>query len=173
MRSMQPMDAHELAALGCPWCGRVRQGGVLGFKVVRDKVVLGAIVLAPDRGELGVCPSGTAVVRSLWVRPEEVGEHVGTQLVERAAAHLRAGHARCLVSAGTRGTADCARPPASWLEHVGFVEHVAGVQWRLDLRRTLPLVRQVSDALDAAVRAFRPARPAPAGRNAAMPASRS
>lgn len=172
MRSMQPMDAADLATLSCPWCGRVRSGGTAGFKVVRDKVVLGAIVLAPHAGEVGLCPAGSVVVKALWVRPEEVGEHVGTQLVERAAAHLRAGHARCLVSAGSRGPGDCAHPPGSWLEHVGFVEHVAGVQWRLDLRRTLPLVRQVTDAVGAAVRVLRPGRPAAAGRNTTMPASR-
>lgn len=164
MRTLQPLEAHELGTLACPWCGRVATRASLGFKVTRGSDVLGAITVAPPEGEVGLCPQASLLITSLWVREGDQLEHIGTQLVQRAAAHALGRSVRCLVVGGSHGVPSCTRPPAGWLEHVGFVEHVAGVQWRLDLRRTAPItgwLRQVSDAV---AQHLSPGRPAPANR---------
>lgn len=165
MRSVVPLTPHELRGLTCPWCGRTPGAATAGFKVLRDRTVLGAIAVAPSHGQAGLCPSSAAVVEQLWVRREDVGELIGTQLVQRAAGQAVAQGARCLVARGTRGVPDCRHLPGGWLDRVGFVEHVAGVQWRLEFRRTATILDAVRGVTDAAARLARGGRPAPANRS--------
>lgn len=164
MRSLAPLDTRDLGGLACPWCGRAPERGSRGFKAVRDGRILGVIVLAPSLGERDLCPPGASVIEQLWVDPAEVGEHVGTQLVHRACALLAAERARCLVAYGTYGRPDCAHLPAAFLAATGFREHVGGVQWRIELRRTLPVLPAVADAGRAVLRWVRGERPLPAHR---------
>lgn len=161
MRSVQPVEPADLRRLACPWCGAVAASATLGFMVVRDGQVIGFFALAPTDA-LGVLPRGAMAVEQLWVCPDDVGELVGTQLVQRAAGVLYARGVRCIVARGTRGRPDCRHLPGGWLERVGFVEHVRGAQWRLDLRRTLPVPDAVRSAWAWVGRQTRPARPEPA-----------
>ncbi len=173
MRSVQPVAPGDLRSVACPDCGRTPRVATHGFAVLRDREVIGFLALAATDA-LGVLPRGSVAVEQLWVRPDDRGELVGTQLVQRAAALAHSTGARHVVAWGTRGAApDCQHLPGGWLDRVGFVEQVRGVQWRLDLRRTIT----VPDALRAAwslvgkvVRTVRPMPPAPATRT---PASRS
>nr|NLI49422.1 GNAT family N-acetyltransferase [Propionibacterium sp.] len=164
MRSLVPLHRADLATLACPWCGAVPTRGDRGFAVVREGRAIGALVLAPGDRDRDLCPPGASVIERLWVAPADLGEHVGTQLVQRACALLVAERARCLVAYGTRGRPDCGHLPAAFLDAVGFSEHVDGVQWRIDLRRTLPLA-PLRDAAGAALRLVRgTGRPLPASR---------
>lgn len=159
MRSVQQVDASEVRVVACPYCGRTPRRASGGFKVVRDKKLIGLIGYAPARDELGHAPSGSAVITVLWVNPNDVGEHVGTQLVQRVAWQLRASGVKCLIASGTRGVPTCERLPADWLESVGFNEHVSGVQWRMDLRNTLPVwswLRDLAYAAQGQLRGWRP-----------------
>lgn len=165
MRSIIPLGPREVAALACPWCGTAPDRGERGYLVAREGRPLGAIVLAPSDRDRDLCPPGASVIERLWVAPSDVGEHVGTQLVQRACAVLVAERARCLVAYGTRGRPDCGHLPAGFLDAAGFREHVDGVQWRIELRRTLAVPPLVRDAAGAAVRLVRGSgRPLPAGR---------
>jgi len=165
MRSLVPLGRRELASLPCPWCGAVPERGERGFAVVREGRPIGAVVLAPSDRDRDLCPPGASVVERLWVAPPDVGEHVGAQLVQRACALLVAERARCLVAYGTRGRPDCAHLPAGFLDAVGFREHVDGVQWRIELRSTLPFASLVRDAAGSALRLVRGSgRPLPASR---------
>lgn len=163
MRSIRQAEPGDLRTRACPVCGAVPRWATLGFTVARDGEVVGFLALAPSDA-LGVLPRGSMVVEQLWVRPEDVGEQVGTQLVQRAAAVLHARRVRCLVATGTRGVADCRHLPGAWLERVGFVEQVRGAQWRLDLRRAVPVPDAVRAAWAGVGRLVRPVRPAPASR---------
>lgn len=166
MRSVQPADPRDLHGLSCPACGSTPIAATLGFKVMRDESVLGFVAVAPS-DDLGLLPRGSASITQLWVRPDDVGELIGTQLVHRAAATLHARGVRVLVARGTRGTSDCRHLPGDWLERLGFVEYVRGAQWRLDLRRTIVASDAVRAAWAAVGRWVRPGRapgPATAGR---------
>lgn len=165
MRSLLPLGPGELKTLACPWCGRTPERGDRGFKAVRDGRTIGVLVLAQADRERDLCPPGASVIERLWVAPDDVGEHIGTQLVQRACALLVAERGRCLVAYGTAHRPDCGHLPASWLAEVGFVEHVGGVQWRIELSRTLPLASTISDAAARAWHVVRPGhRPQPANR---------
>ena len=164
MRSLVALDSHDLRALACPWCGRTPQGASGGFKAVRDGRVVGVVAFAPGSELGGMYPAQSVVVLQLWVRREDLGELIGTQLVQQLAARAVARKVRSVVAHGTRGVPDCRHLPADWLEARGFVECVTGTQWRLDLRRTIRVPEAVRGMVDAAVRAVRPERPAPAGR---------
>lgn len=164
MRSVVPLSPADLTSLVCPWCGRTPGAATAGFKVVRDRTVLGLVAVAPSHGQAGVCPHGAVVIEQLWVRREDVEELIGTQLVQRVAGQAVARGARCLVARGTRGAPDCRHLPGDWLDRVGFVEHVAGVQWRLDFRRTASVLDAVRGVTDAAARLVRGERPATASR---------
>ena len=88
MRSIVALGPAEARALVCPWCGRTPERGDRAFKVVRDGVTIGALVLASAVTERDLCPPGASVIERLWVAPADVGENVGTQLVQRACAVL-------------------------------------------------------------------------------------
>ena len=165
MRTLAPLTPAEITGLVCPWCGRAPERGERGFKAVRNGRTIGAVVLAAALRDRDLCPPGTYVIERLWVHPDDVGEHVGTQLVQRACSLLVADRGRILVAYGTDGVPDCAHLPASWLASAGFAEHVDGVQWRIDLRRTLPLAGLARDAAAMASRLVRPrSHPEPAAR---------
>lgn len=166
MRSIVALGPGDSRALVCPWCGRTPERGDRAFATVRDGRTIGALVLASAVPERDLCPPGASVIERLWVAPEDVGENVGTQLVQRACAVLVGERARYLLAYGTPGRPDCGHLPASWLAEVGFAEHVDGVQWRIELTRTLPLASLVRDAAAQASRVLRPSRqrPQPAGR---------
>lgn len=164
MRSLIPLETRELRELSCPWCGRTPERGVAGFKVVRDGWTLGAIVLARVEPERDLCPPSALVIERLWVIPDDVRERVGSQLVERACAHVVAQRGRCLIAYGARGRPDCGHLPVAWLERVGFAEHVGGAQWRIELKRTLPVLEAITKVTSDAFRALRPGRPQPANR---------
>lgn len=166
MRSLVPLDSHDLATLACPWCGRTPQGATFGLKAVRDGQVVGLLAGAAASELGGFYSHGSVVVTQLWVRREDLGELIGTQLIHRLAARAVARKVRSVVAHGTRGVPDCRHLPAEWLEGRGFVECVAGTQWRLDLRRTIRVPEVVRGVMDAAARVVRPERPAPAGRAA-------
>lgn len=171
MRSVQPADVAELRTVACPVCGWTSRGSTLGFKVVRDRTVIGFVAVSASDAASNL-PQGSASIDQLWVHPDDVGELVGTQLVQRVAGHLNARGVRLLVARGTRGASDCRHLPGAWLERMGFVEHVRGVQWRLDLRRTVPVVDAARAAWATLVRLARPERPSPAtGRTARGAAS--
>lgn len=164
MRSLAVLAAHETRELVCPWCGRRPDRGSEAVVALRDGRVIGALVLAPADRDRDLCPPDSFVIERLWVNPDDVGENIATQLVQRACADLLLRRARCLVAYGTRGRPTCSRPPADWLLHAGFAEYVGGVQWRLELRRTLPIFPALKDAAALAVRLLRPERPQPANR---------
>ena len=131
MRSVQQVDASEVRVVACPYCGRTPRRASGGFKVVRDKKLIGLIGYAPARDELGHAPSGSAVITVLWVNPNDVGEHVGTQLVQRVAWQLRASGVKCLIASGTRGVPTCERLPADWLGEVTAPPVAAALPRRL------------------------------------------
>ncbi len=165
MRSLVTVGPHDLAGLVCPWCGAVPERGDRGFLIAREGRPIGAVVLAAADRDRDLCPPGASVIERLWVAPTDVGEHVGTQLIQRACALLVGERARCLVAYGTRGRPDCAHLPAGFLDAVGFREHVGGVQWRIELRRTVAVPPLIRDAAGAAVRLVRGSgRPLPANR---------
>lgn len=165
MRTVLPLSAAEASRLACPWCGQARDRGVQGFKTVREGRTIGALVLAPAHPDRDLCPPGSTVIEALWVAPDDLGEHVGTQLVQRACGLLTTQRSRHLIAYGASGRPDCSHLPSNWLAHVGFVEHVDGVQWRIDLRRTLPVLSLLRDAAALPSRILRPrGEPQAAGR---------
>lgn len=159
MRSLVPLDSHDLRELACPWCGRTPQRATFGLKAVRGSAVVGLVAAAPASELGGFYPPGSVVVVQMWVRPEDLGELIGTQLVQRLAATVAPRRGRCLVAGGTRGASDCRHLPAAWLEGLGFVESVRGVQWRLDLRGAIRAPEALKGLADAVGRLARPARP--------------
>ena len=112
----------------------------------------------------GFYPVSSVVITQLWVRPDDVGELVGSQLVQRLAAVVLPGRVRYVVAGGTHGASDCRHLPSGFLDALGFVESVPGVQWRLDLRRTSWVMRAARQ-LAAWVERLPGRRPAPAGRS--------
>ncbi|HQD60447.1 MAG TPA: hypothetical protein PLS37_04410 [Propioniciclava tarda] len=165
MRTLVTLAPSDVAALACPWCGRCPDAAQRGLAVVRDGRTVGVLVLGAADAERDLCPPGASVIERLWVNPDDVGEHIGTQLVQRACALLVAEGGRCLIAYGTPGRPDCAHLPAGWLERVGFKEHVGGVQWRIELRRTVPVAELLADAVARLGQLVRPGqRPQPAGR---------
>lgn len=169
MRSLVPLDSRDLSVLACPWCGRTPRGATFGLKAMRDGQVVGALAAAAASDLGGFYPPGSVVVVQWWVRREDLGELIGTQLGQRLAAQAHARRVRSIVAHGTRGVPDCRHLPADFLESRGFVECAAGAQWRFDLRRTLRIPEAVKCLVDAAVRVVRPERPAPAGRQRVEP----
>lgn len=164
MRSLVALESRDLATLTCPWCGRTPARASFGLKAVRDGRVVGLLAGAQASELGGFYPNGSIVITQLWVRREDLGELIGTQLVQRLAARPPGSKARSIIAHGIRGTPDCRHLPAEWLESRGFVECAAGAQWRLDLRRTLRLPETLRGLVDAGVRLVRPERPAPASR---------
>lgn len=173
MRSLQPLDGHDLRVLACPACGRTPSQASFGFKAVREGLVVGVLAAAPASELGGFYPRDAVVITQAWVRSDDVRELIGTQLVQRTAAVLAGRRVRCLVAGGTRGVPDCAHLPADFLERLGFVEFVPGSQWRLDLRSTVKVPDAVAALAAGLAGLVRPGRPAPAGRTAsAGPAHR-
>lgn len=164
MRSLMALDSVDLRAQACPWCGRVPQRATFGWKAVRDGEVVGLLALTPASELGGPYPPGSVVVVQAWVRRQDVRELIGSQLVHRAAAAGTTRRVRSIVAPGTNGVPDCRHLPGAFLDKVGFVESIAGRQWRLDLRRTLPVGAGLRSVLDAVGRLVRPLRPSPAGR---------
>ena len=115
MRSLVELDSHDLRELACPWCGRTPRGASGGFKAVREGRVVGALAFAAGADLGGMYPANSIVVLQLWVRREDLGELIGTQLVQRLAAAAPQ-RTRCVIAAGTHRAGDCRRLPAAWLE---------------------------------------------------------
>ncbi|MFP5415593.1 MAG: hypothetical protein ACLGHZ_01740 [Actinomycetes bacterium] len=159
MRSLVPLDSSDLQDLACPWCGRTPQRATLGFKAVRGAHVVGLLAAAPASELGGFHPNGSVVVVQAWVRQEDLGELIGSQLVHRLAAVLDDRHVRCIVAPGTYGVPDCRHLPGAFLDRLGFVEFVAGSQWRLDLHRTVRVPEAVRTAGELFGRLVRPGRP--------------
>jgi GNAT superfamily N-acetyltransferase len=171
MRSLQSLGPREATSVVCPWCGRTPTRGERGVQAVREGRTLGVLILAAGDPERDLCPPGASVIERLWVAPEDVGEHVGTQLLQRACAQLVSEGARWLVANGTTGRPDCGRLPAGWLAKAGFVEHVRGSQWRIELRRTVVWADVLGDAAASVTRIIQPEpRARPVGR-AHLPAT--
>lgn len=164
MRALEPLDTHDLRTLACPTCGRTPVGATLGFKALRDGVVIGVLAASPASELGGFFPQGSVVITQMWVRDADVREMVGSQLVHRTAAVLGARKVRTIVASGTRGRPDCRHLPAGFLEKLSFVEFVPGIQWKLDLRRTVRVPELVRVAADEVARVVRPRRPMPASR---------
>ncbi len=165
MRQLLGLDGHDLTGLPCPWCGRTPQPATSGLKAVRDGAVVGMVGWAAAGSLGGLYPTGSVVVTQLWVRREDLGELIGSQLVQRAAGVVSGRRGvRCLVAPGTLGVPDCHHLPADWLEARGFAESVRGSQWRLDLGGAIRLPDALRWTAEAAVRLVRPERPAPANR---------
>ena len=166
MRTLIPLESRDLIELRCPWCGRTPPRGTAGYKAVRGGKTIGTAVIAPPVQGSDLCPPGSVVLTQLWVHPDDVFEHVGSQLVQRLCAHLVARDMRFLVAYGATGPVDCAHLAAGWLERAGFVEHAGGTQWRIDLRRTVPGLGLVRGAANGIIRTLGlgPDTPAPAGR---------
>jgi len=165
MRTVQSLSPRDLAAVACPWCGATPPRGERGLRALRDGHTLGVLVYGRADAERDLCAPGAWVVEQLWVDPREVGERIGTQLIQRACAELTGERARCLIAYGASGRPDCTHPPAGFLASAGFAEHVGGVQWRLDLRRTVPVWTRLRDAGAFGVRWWRTRPQAqPAGR---------
>ncbi|WP_342372639.1 hypothetical protein PCC79_00125 [Propioniciclava soli] len=162
MRSLVRLDSVDLRALACPWCGRTPRGALFGWKAVRDGAVVGAVACAPASQVGDVHPPGSVVIVQMWVRQPDLGELIGTQLIQRLAAAEGARRVRRIIAPGTLGTPDCAHLPGVWLEGRGFVECVRGKQWKLDLRSTVRVQDAVRGVVDAFVRATRAERPASA-----------
>lgn len=164
MRSIVALDAAELSRMRCPYCGRSADPGAAGFRAVKDGRTLGVLTFAQADRDLG--PAGSFVVDQLWVAEGETGERVATHLLQKVCARLTGERARFLIAFGTSARSDCHRLPAGWLQAVGFRDHVAGAQWRLELRQTLPLASALRGVAGAALRVVRPGpgTPQPAGR---------
>lgn len=164
MRLLNALDSTDFATLTCPWCGRAAPRSSFGFKVVRDGAVVGLAACSPADQLGGLYPMSSVVITQLWVRSDDVSELVGSQLVHRVAAAVGSRRVRYVVSGGTHGVPDCRHLPAGFLEALGFIESVPGVQWRLDLRRTAKVARAVRSASALVGRLLEGRRPAPAGR---------
>lgn len=165
MRSLVALDSTDLATLACPSCGRRAPRSEFGVKVVRDGVEIGAVTCSSSDRLGGLYPVSSVVITQLWVRPDDVGELVGSQLVQRVAALVAERRVRYLVAGGTHGVPDCRHLPSGFLTALGFTETVPGVQWRLDLRRTARVSRAVRSASAWVEQLLEGRRPAPAGRN--------
>lgn len=165
MRKVIGLNSVDLTELACPWCGRTPGVSTFGLKIMRDREVLGLVGAAHADALGGFYPRASVVVTQLWVRPDDLGELIGTQLIHGLAARLvQTPRARCIVAHGTHRAGTCTEPPAAWLEHMGFVEAAARGQWRLDLRRMIRVPDVVRGALHATVRVLHPQRPAAANR---------
>ena len=165
MRSLVALDSHDFATVVCPWCGRGAPRSSFGFKVLRDDEVVGLLACSASDELGGFYPQSSVVITQLWVSPEHVGELVGSQLVQKVAAVVAPERVRYLVSGGTHGVPDCRHLPAGFLDAVGFVESVPGVQWRLDLWRTTWVARAARQVMGWVERLWPGRRPAPAGRS--------
>ena len=164
MRSLMSLDSQDLTSLGCTWCGRTPPPAVFGFKAVRDGEVVGMLAAAPASVLRGLYPDGSTVIVQAWVRREDLGEQIGTQLMHRLAAAQTHRGVRMLVAPGTHGVPDCQHLPAAFLDGIGFLETVPGAQWRLDLRTTARVPEVIQAVADAVTRVLRPQRAAPANR---------
>ena len=167
MRSLVALASADLVTLTCPSCGRRAPRSEFGIKVVRDGEVIGVAVCSPADQLGGLYPVSSVVITQLWVRPDDVGELVGSQLVQRVAALVAERRVRFVVAGGTHGVPDCRHLPAGFLAALGFIESVPGVQWRLDLRRAAKVSRAVRSASALVERLLDGRRPAPAGRTTA------
>ncbi|MFV0407425.1 MAG: GNAT family N-acetyltransferase [Propioniciclava sp.] len=165
MRRVSPLDSGELGELVCPGCGRTPGAATFGLQTVRDGRTIGMLGAMDAEAAGGFYPRASIVITQLWVRPEDRGELVGTQLVQRLAAQVARHRIRCIVAHGTYAAATCQQLPAEWLEQRGFVAAQARGQWRLDLRRTVWVPHAVRVTLQAGLRALHPERPAPASRD--------
>ncbi|WP_425310794.1 GNAT family N-acetyltransferase [Ammonicoccus fulvus] len=111
-----------------------------------------------------------AVVMSLRVVPEYVGQGVGRQLVQAAAARIARTPFRALEVQSTHTLPSCAVPPAGFLEATGFQlidSNPLHPRYRLDLSRTVtwtPVMMPTVQQLLGLVRPLRPLPPEPAGR---------
>ena len=165
MRSLMSLDSRDLTSLECTWCGRTPPPAVFGFKAVRDGQIVGMLAAAPASSLGGLYPDDSTVIVQAWVRREDLGEQIGTQLMHRMAAAQTHRRVRALVAPGTYGVPDCQHLPAAFLDGLGFLETVPGAQWRLDLRTTVRVPDVVQAVTDAVARVLRPGRPAAANRS--------
>jgi ribosomal protein S18 acetylase RimI-like enzyme len=143
MAKTSTLSASELAALPCPYCGRVVQPktewaqaamtawGFAAIAVTRADEVAGVLALAP--GER----ADEARIKMVWVRPESSGYGLGRQLVQAAAAELFRRRMKALVASGSRSNFTCASPPREFLMEVGFTRRPDQRLYRLDLRQTV------------------------------------
>lgn len=151
--------------------------GFCGLAMFHVEQVVGYLLLtsplhvprAGPQSGYGLNPDA-AVVMSLRVNPEYVGQGVGRQLVQAAAARIARTPFRALEVRSTFGEPSCAVPPAGFLEATGFDlidSHPLHPRYRLDLSRTVrwaPVVMPTVQQLLGLVRPLRPLPPEPAGR---------
>jgi N-acetylglutamate synthase-like GNAT family acetyltransferase len=131
------VDLHDLR---CPYCGRSAPMGpergqanttTTGVKIMSEGLLAGVVSFAP-----GERPR-QAVIKALWVAPNQTGRGYGRQLVQDTAAELW--HHKVMTLCAVAGTrqASCATPPQGFLEAVGFIKPPSTALWELDLRRAV------------------------------------
>jgi len=143
MAKTSTLTASGLAALACPYCGRVvhqtaewthaatSAWGFCAVAVTRADEVAGVLALAPtDRPD-------EARIKLLWVRPESSGYGLGRQLVQAAAAELIRCRVKALLASGSRANITCASLPRDFLLDVGFNRRPGERLYRLDLRQAV------------------------------------
>jgi GNAT superfamily N-acetyltransferase len=143
MAKTATLTASELAALTCPYCGRVVQPttewarastAVWGFSAVavsRAGEVAGVLALTPTERP------DEARIKMVWVRPESSGYGLGRQLVQAAAAELLRCRVKAVLASGSRSSPTCAAPPRDFLLEVGFARRPGERLYRLDLRQAV------------------------------------
>jgi len=162
MAKTSTLSASELAALSCPYCGRVVQPtsdwaqaamaawGFTAIAATRADEVAGVLALGPgDRAD-------EARVKMLWVRPESSGYGLGRQLVQAAAAELLRRRVKAIVASASRSSLTCTSPPRDFLLEVGFTRRPDQRLYRLDLRQAV-LGRTHLGVFGRLVRGFNPA----------------
>ncbi|MCA0253134.1 MAG: hypothetical protein LCH76_12810 [Actinobacteria bacterium] len=126
MGSQSWIGRADLAALACPYCGRMadpngeaavaaeREWGFVGAGLALDGVRTAALLITP------IPDTRAAMLSCLWVAPGQVGRGRGRRLVQAAAAGLLSHDVEAIVARGSRTKADCAAPPVDFLRAVGF-----------------------------------------------------
>ena len=172
MRSLAPVTAAELARLTCPYCGTtmssdaawvaqsMRSWGLCGWRLGVDGRSDAVLFLAPSQSE-----PGAAMIKRLWVAPDQVGRGLGRHLVQGAAANLVRSPTRTILSRGSRAHPSCAAPPREFLRSVGFVRQLDERYYRLELNRAVLNRNPLQALLDKVAEALqpRPGEPAPGG----------
>lgn len=172
MRSLSPVAAADLAHLACPYCGTtmspdaewvaraIRAWGLCGWRLGDQEQTDALLLIAPSQSE-----PGAAMIKRMWVVPDQVGRTLGKRLIQGTAAALMNSSTRAILSRGSRAHSTCAAPPKEFLKAVGFTRQLDERYYRLDLNRATTSRNALQSLLDKVAEVLHPSpgEPAPGG----------